>query len=317
VEEHGFSRAISDATNAPLGAGGKPGIYEYSRGFKLAGCIRTWRDRTVKILAVVFVAALLGMQNADRGPEKKLGSPYRAESSAHIIEGKDAWTFVTENRSFRFKELLGDNGTYEALLLLEEAYHNERTDGIEGMRGNVTISAWALKPGRDRELRWTLQAKGNEGDVQDRLFRVTEWGCCDLPVVYRYFSMLDGKKLYVSNSDLLRVWYGGGPLNERLIGFGYAVMDKESRYPQLQYGTDKAVLQRFSVVSSAEYYNAPQIFVSLGSKLENSLLLESPTAFTIVLKYPDGIELRIPVESDAIRPEKAALPKGYSLRLEN
>jgi hypothetical protein len=32
--------------------------------------------------------------------------------------GKDAWTFVTENRSFRFEQVLGDEGTYEALLRL-------------------------------------------------------------------------------------------------------------------------------------------------------------------------------------------------------
>jgi len=39
-------------------------------------------------------------------------------------------------------------------------------------------------------------------------------------------------------------------------------------------------------------------------------------SFSIVLKYPNGIELRIPVEGDAIHPEKAKLAKGYTLRLE-
>jgi hypothetical protein len=271
----------------------------------------------VKTLAAVLIAALFGVQTGDLNSGKKTNLPFRAESSAYVIEGKNAWTFVTENRSFRFKEVLGDKGTYDALLLLEETYHNERTDGIEGMRGNATVKAWDVKESGHRELRWTLQAKGNEGDVQDRLFRLTEWGCCDLPVVYSYYSILNGKKLYVSNSELLRVWYGGGPLNERLIAFGYSVMDKESQYPQLQYGTDKNVLQRISVVSSAEYYDAPQMFVSVDNKLENSLLLDSPTAFSVVLKYPGGTELRIPVEGDAIHPEKATLPKGYSLRPEN
>lgn len=270
----------------------------------------------MRMLTAVLLATLLGSQNSDRAVEKKADPPYRAESSAHVIEGKDAWTFVTENRSFRFEEVLGDKGSYEALLLLEETYHNERTDGIEGVRGDVTVKAWTVKQGRERELRWTLQARGNEGDVEDRLYRVTEWGCCDLPVVYRYYSMLNANKLYVSNSNLLRVWYGGGPLNERFIAFGYSVMDKEGQYPQLQYGTDEAVLQRFSVVSSAEYYNIPQVFISVGKELENSHLFDSPRPFTIVLKYPDGIELRVPVESDAIQPEKAALQKGYSLRLE-
>jgi len=271
----------------------------------------------VKILTAVLVAMLFGTQNNDLGTGKKASPAFQAESSAYVIEGKNAWTFVTENRSFRFAEVLGDKGTYDALLLLEETYHNERTDGIEGMSGNATVKAWDVKPGGKRVLCWTLQSKGNEGDVQDRLFRVTEWGCCDVPVVYFYYSILNAKRLYISNSDLLRVWYGGGPLSERFIGFGYSVMDKESQYPQLQYGTDKNVLQRFSVVSSAEYYDAPQVFVSLDTKLEKSLLLDSPTAFSIVLKYPNGNELRIPVEADAIHPEKASLQKGYSLRQES
>jgi hypothetical protein len=273
----------------------------------------------VKILAAVFVAILLGTQNDGLGATKHSPPPFQAESSAYVIEGKNAWTFVTENRLFRFAEVLGDKGTYEALLLLEETYHNERTDGIEGMRGNATVRAWDVKPGGKRTLRWTLRSKGNEGDVQDRLFRVTEWGCCDVPVVYFYYNILNAQRLYISNSDLLAVWYGGyggGPLNEGFIGLGYSVMDKESEYPQLQYGTDKKVLQRFSVVSSAEYYDAPQVFVSTGTKLEKSLLLDSLSSFLIVLKYPNGDELRIPVEADAIHPEKASLPKGYSLRQE-
>lgn len=272
----------------------------------------------MKSLTALLLVSLLGLQGDD--PARKPSPTFKTESSAYVEKGKDGWTFITENRSFRFAEVLGDQGTYEALLLLEEGYRNERTDGIEGMRGSATIKAWNLKSDGQRDFRWELRAKGNEGDVYDnRLFRLTEWGCCDVPNVYTYYSIFDAKKLYVSNSDLLRVWYGGGPLNERLIGFGYSVVDKESQYPQLQYGTDKKVSQRFSVVSPAQYYEAPQIFLSTSAKgkLEKSLLLDSASAFTIVLQYPGGAELRIPVDADAIHPENAILPKGYSLRLEN
>ena len=90
-----------------------------------------------------------------------------------------------------------------------------------------------------------MQAKGNEGEIEDRLFRLTEWGCCDLPTVYSYYSILNAKKLYISNRELLRVSYGEGPLDERYIGFGYSVMDKESQYPQLQCGTDKKYTSAF------------------------------------------------------------------------
>lgn len=273
----------------------------------------------MKAMTPVLVVALIGLTSGDAGTTKKTVPSYTAQSSAYVLKGKDAWTYVTENRSFRFVDVLGDRGNYEAVLLLEETYHNERADGIEGVRGNATVKAWTLEPGRQRELRWTFQETGNEGMVQDRLFRVTAWGCCDVPVIYSFYNLLTGRKVYVSNSDLLEVrGDGDGPQSARLVAFGYSEMSQLSRPPRLQYGTDKKVSQRFSVISSRKYYDAPQMFVSARGKLEKSLNLRgSELTFTIVLNYGDGVELRIPVEADVVRPEKAVLPEGYSLRVEN
>lgn len=267
---------------------------------------------------VTFLFSIvLGLQGADGLTNKPTGPPYKAESSAYVIRGTDARTYVTDNRSFRFVEVLGDKGNYEALLLLEEAYHNEHTYVLEGVKGTVKIKAWSLKPGYPRKLRWTFYETGNEGEVRDRFFRVSAWGCCDVPVVYSYYNLLTGKKVYVSNSDLLEVRGDDFPQGVRLVAFGYGGMSELGQPPQLQYGTDKMVSQRFSIVSAREYYDAPRMFVSTNGSLETSLDLRgSALTFTIVLKYSDGIELRIPVESDVVRPEKAALPEGYSLRTE-
>jgi hypothetical protein len=271
------------------------------------------RYHALVIATLLFCVPAVSAQ--ERNP--KTSPTYSAESSAYVIEGHDAWTYVTENHSFRFEEVLGDSGDYEAVILLEQTYHNERTPGLEGTTGKVAVNAWTLKQGKERQLRWTLEASGNEGDVRDRFYRIIKWGCCDVPTVYSYYSILNAKKLYVSNADLLELWFGEGPRNARYVGFGYSVLDKQSQYPQLQYGTDKDVLQRFSIVSQTEYYEAPQVFISTGAKLEKSLnLIGEPMSFSIVLKYPNGIELRIPVEGDAIHPEKAKLAKGYTLRLE-
>ena len=271
------------------------------------------RYHALVIATLLFCVPAVSAQ--ERNP--KTSPTYSAESSAYVIEGHDAWTYVTENHSFRFEEVLGDSGDYEAVILLEQTYHNERTPGLEGTTGKVAVNAWTLKQGKERQLRWTLEASGNEGDVRDRFYRIIKWGCCDVPTVYSYYSILNAKKLYVSNADLLELWFGEGPRNARYVGFGYSVLDKQSQYPQLQYGTDKDVLQRFSIVSQTEYYEAPQVFISTGAKLEKSLnLIGEPMSFSIVLKYPNGIELRIPVERDAIHPEKAKLAKGYTLRLE-
>lgn len=272
----------------------------------------------MKTPAAVLFAILFGFQIIDPGSAKKAVPQYRAESSAYVTQGKDRATYVTQNRSFRFVDVLGDQGGYEAVLLLEETYRNERADGIEGVRGDTTVRAWTLEPGRPRDLRWTLHETGNEGIVQDRLFRVTAWGCCDVPVTYSYYNLLTGKKLYISNSDLLEIQgEGGGPQAFRLVAFGYSGQSELSQPPQLQYGTDKSVAQRFSVVSSRQYYDAPQMFVSQTGNLEKKLDLRSSALnFTIVLRYVDGVELRIPVDADAIHSEKAVLPKGYSLRME-
>ncbi len=271
----------------------------------------------METVTIVLVATLLGISSTGLGTEKAVW-PSRAESSAYIVRGKDAWTFVTENRSFRFAEVLGDKGGYEALLLLEETFHNERTDGGEGSRGSVTVKAWSVKQGGDREIRRTLKEIGNEGERQDGFCRVTAWGCCDSPVVYSYYNILTGRKLYVSNPDLLEVRGDRyGPQASRYVAFGYAGINELDRPPQLQFSTDKKAVQRFSIVSSREYYDAPKTFVSADEKVEHSLDLRgSPMNFTIVLRYQDGVELRVPVEADAIRPDKAELPKSYSLRAE-
>jgi hypothetical protein len=271
----------------------------------------------VKLMAAVLVTTLFGLQGAESGTEKETAPPYRAESSAYVIKGKNAWTFVTENRSFRFAEVLGDDGNYEALLLLEESFRNEQTDGVEGVKGVATVKAWTLEPNRPRKLRWAIQETGNQGDIQDRFFRVTAWGCCDIPVVYSFYNLLSGKKVYVSNGDLLQIRAEDYPRGVRLVAFGYGGLSELNKPPVLQYGTDKKASQRFSVISSRESYDAPKVFVSTGEDFERSLDLRgSPINFTIVLKYEDGVVLRIPVEGNVIRPEKAALPTGYSLRAE-
>lgn len=270
----------------------------------------------MKLMAVLLLATLLGLQVA----EKRTLSPFRAESSAYVIHGKNAWTYVTENRSFRFQEVPKDDGSgYEALLLLEESYRNEHTDGLEGVKGTATVRAWTIQPDKPRHLRWTIHEVGNQGDIRNRFFRVTAWGCCDVPIVYSYYNLLTGKKTYVANSDLLEIEGDEGePQSVRYVAFGYPGLTQLSQPPQLQYGTDQRVVQRFSIVSSRKYYDAPQVFISTGEKLEKSLDLRgSPMNFSIVLKYEDGVILNLPVEGDVLRPEKANLPNGYSLRAEN
>src|SRR5215469_3341504 len=122
------------------------------------------RRYALVLSAVLFFVTTVSAQEreASSGANQKTAPTYKAESSAYVIEDQNAWTYVTENRSFRFKEVLGDSGDYEAVLLLEQTYHNQRTDGLEGTTGKVTVNAWTLKQGKEHQLRWTLEANGNE-----------------------------------------------------------------------------------------------------------------------------------------------------------
>jgi len=270
---------------------------------------------------LISLSIVLSSCSRGGGPTASTGnSPgFRTESSASIREEKDSWTYVTNNSSFQFTEVLGDKGIYEAVLLLEENYRNENTPGIEGMSGDATIKAWTIGTARQRELRWTINEKANTGEIRERFLRLTTWGCCDSPNVHTYYNLLSGKKLYVTNSDLLEVrGKGEGPLASRFVGFGYDVNNR-GHDPLLQYGTDKDVAQQFSVHSGKDFYETPEVLGAVNDKLEKYHLdlSGSPLTFVIVVRYPGEAELRIPVENDAIRPEKAILPKGYSIRQEN
>jgi hypothetical protein len=142
---------------------------------------------------------------------------------------------VTENQTFRYEDVLGDAGNYEAVLLFEQTYHHERTDGRDRVPGSAAVSAWTVRQNGERELRWSFKGTGNEGEVQHPFFRVMARGCCDIPAVYSYYNLLTEKKLYIPNSDLLEVWGDGdGPQAWRYIGFGYAGVRELGRAPQLQ-----------------------------------------------------------------------------------
>jgi len=277
------------------------------------------RHFLVFLLAVAFVLTSCS-KNAKHETSSEDSLGFHTTSSAYVREDKDSWTYVTENGSFHYKEVLGDKGTYEAVLLLEENYHNENTPGIEGMRGDATVKAWTLTSPHQREMRWTAHEKANEGEVRDLFFRFAAWGCCDSPNVYTYYNMLSGKKIYVTNSDLLEVRGKGiGPLSVRFVGFGYDIVNNRGHDPVLQYGTYKDISQKVSIHSGKDYYETPEVLGDANGKSDKFHLdlSDSPFTFVIVVLYSAGSEVRIPVENDVIRLEKAALPRGYSLQPEN
>ena len=265
-------------------------------------------------LPILVFFSLLGWSSYLRGQNSRDATPFSSSGSSAYIRQSDQ-AYVTDNRTFEFANVLHDDGSgYIGLLLLKEV-HNEHIDGHEETTGQMAIQAWTLEKNGTRNERWSFKAEGNDGYALNdaRFFRLTEWGCCDWPNVYWYFSLLSGKKLYVSNSDLTEVVVlNSGPQGARYFAVGCY---KHGTPPMLQYGTDTEVKQRFLLLSSRDCDDRPEILVTVGGKREKSLWLASnePLNFTILLAYADGIELSIPVRSDAIRREEAKLPRGYTL----
>jgi hypothetical protein len=104
----------------------------------------------------------------------------------------------------------------------------------------------------------------------------------------------------------------------RYIGFG-AVGGASQELPTLQYGTDQTVKQHF-VLAGHDYgdnFDVPDVSITQnGSTLANYLQTEGPFNCIIVLQFEGGPEIRIPVENDVVRADKARLPPGYSLRIQ-
>jgi hypothetical protein len=164
------------------------------------------------------------------------------------------------------------------------------------------------------------------------MFRTTNEPCCSEPFKNNYFSLISGKRLYVTNGvinnafgddpGLLRVYgrYDGGWFTQdRYIGFG---SDKGSDLepPAIQYGTDKAITQKLFLVGReyGDNFDVPKLFVTEdGKNLLGRLELKGDFTFTLVLKFPDGPEVRIPIENDVMKADKATLSSGYALRSDN
>ena len=268
-------------------------------------------------LPILMFFLLFGWSLYLPGQSSRGATPFSTSGSSAYIRQSDG-AYVTDNRTFEFANVLHDDGSGYIRLLLLKDVHNEHIDGHEETTGQMEVQAWTLEKNGTRNERWNIKAEGNDGYALNdvRFFRLTEWGCCDWPDVYWYFSLLSGKKLYVSNSDLTEVVVlNSGPQGARYIALGCY---KHQNPPMLQYGTDTEVKQRFSLLSSRQCNDRPEIFVTVGGKRDKSLSLVSnqPLTFTILLAYADGTELRIPVRSDVIRHEEAKLPSGYTLRSE-
>jgi hypothetical protein len=273
------------------------------------------------IFTVTFLAATAALAQ----------QPIASAPSQATVEHRDGGTVhVTSNSSFEYVHLFKSATQNYEDLLLQITQRNEANFEAEGISGSLKVSAWRMRGDKRGEPLWSLTSAGNEGAVLATmgLYRATSWPCCSAMWVYEYFSLTNGAHLYTTNGgastngglhdDALLSITGHAYKDARFLAFGASYVKGQEK-PTLQYGTDSAIRQRIEV-RGHEYgdnFDVPNMSLvdDHGLKVTD---LAGALNFTIVLRFSEAgdqpaAELRIPVVNDVIMPQKAVLPKGYSL----
>lgn len=239
----------------------------------------------------------------------------------------------TVNRRFTFAE--SHPGRYGgSTLLLEETFDRLLDSGAEGEKSSVEVSAATLagKPS------WRFRTEGASGEArEDNLYRVERPGCCGARDLSLFFSLLDGKELFDSDTPIRAIEVPNSALR-RFVGYHdrmAATPPKESqKTPRvigaLSYGSDRAAAKRILVLAAEPRPDGNGAveeitILSAGEEIE-----EEPFELWSADKSADpakigGFSIRarafaepdllfeIPVEGDRLVIEKAMLGRGITL----
>jgi hypothetical protein len=257
-----------------------------------------------------------------------------ATSSAESWKTKDGRRMThTVNRRFTFAEVHPERYGGNALLL-EETFDRLLDSGAEGEKSSVEVSATTVAGKRA----WAFRTAGAAGEArEDNIYRVDRPGCCGARDLSVFFSLLDGRELFDSDTPILAIDVPNSSL-KRFAGY-HDVMaaspptesEKNSRVVgALSYGSDRAPAKRILVIAaepkSDENGAVKKLtIVSAGKEVEEDrfdLWSADKSAdpgkiggFAIrarAFTEPD-ILFEIPVEGDRLAIEKATLGKGITL----
>jgi hypothetical protein len=256
--------------------------------------------------------------------------PIASAPSQATIEHRNGMIFhVTSNSSFEYVHLFkADTQKYDDLLL-QVTQRNKANFEAEGEEGSLKVHAWRMRGQKRGEPLWSFTSAGNEGVALLFIgfYRATSWACCSAMVVHEYFSLTNGGHLYTTNGassshgaddNALLPISGHSHKDNRFVAFG-ASYAKGHEKPTLQYGTDTKLKQRIELRGHdyGDNFDIPEMSLvdDQGRKVTD---MQGALNFTIVLRFSEAddqaaAEVRIPVIEDTIVPQRAVLPKGYSL----
>lgn len=256
-------------------------------------------------------------------------------TSSSIRSARDKYgndVIITTNRQFTFTKVHPNypSSDYHSLVLLEE-FRSEWSPGIEGKRAKVRVDGWAGDFPNPSKKAWTILSEGDEGEIHDNFYKVTRYGCCANLSAQIWFSLIDGRKVFTSTIDPIKVIVSNSSVhvgryfawhsNDTIISpaEGQTVKDLKG---VLQYGSERKVSQRLMVRSPIDLYlYLSKIAIRRQGKLHenmsslvNGLILQGVEGkkgesaisdFSVILTWNDKFEAEIPVENDELQISKA------------
>lgn len=240
----------------------------------------------------------------------------------------------TVDRRFALVEAHPERTTVRTLIL-RETFDRLLDSGAEGEKSSVEVVA-AEASGA---AAWTIRTEGSSGEGRDdNLYRVVRPGCCGAQDLSTYFSLLDGKELFTADAPILEVEVPNTSVRRFA---GYHDLMAASPVPgagkngrvvgALFWGSDRAPAHRVLVIAPPgakvdESFAAKKVsIVSGGKEIEEarwdlwSADKSSDPAkiggFSIRVRCfadPDRL-VEVPIESDRLAVEKAALADGVTL----
>jgi hypothetical protein len=260
-------------------------------------------------------------------PQEKKGLERSATSSIRTYADSDgALLAETVNRRFTFTTFYTEGAfteeQFRTLLLLEE-FRSTRDISRGQIRGVVKVDAWAGKDASPQNKLWSIEQSGDVGEVADRFYKITMYGCCANIATDVYFSLLYGQKLYTTNTGLFEIVVPNTSLAlTRYVAFHApdAILppnepqSAESQAGVIQYGSEKSVLQKV-ILRFKGNIGRPRVQMLYREMLDESQSLmlwgadkknnkTSLSDFSVVLLFHDLRKVIIPVKNDQLEAVK-------------
>ena len=282
--------------------------------------------------ALIFASAIA----TSACPQEKKGLERSATSSIRTyVDSYGAIQAETVNRRFTFTTFYTEGAfteeQFRTLVLLEEL-RSTRDISRDQIQGMVKVDAWVGKDASPQNKVWSIEQTGDAGEVSDRFYKVTKYGCCASIATDIYFSLLSGQKLYTTNTGIFTIVVPNTSISlARYVAFHApdAILPQEepqsaeSQAGVIQYGSEKTVLQKVMLRFKGDI-GLPRVQTLYREKLVESqpLMLwgadkknnkSSLSDFSVVLSFDDVRKVIIPVRNDQLVISAATVPKGFNL----